>query len=78
MKYIVLELFPEPWIVTNEEEKIPLFNLKEAYLQARECQQGMVVPLEPRLLEDIREAWYKSIDSYTHKILGKYIVDESD
>lgn len=38
MTYIVLELFPEPFILT--------------------CQQGIVVPLESNLMQDLWRCWY--------------------
>lgn len=58
--YIVLELFnfDYPTIVTDETGKPKIYeHLLDAETESKECQQGMVVPLEPHLinlLKDIR------------------------
>ena len=60
MAYIVIETFDYnfPTIVTDENGMPKMYNdLNEAEKEARECQRGMVVPLEPHLiniLKDIR------------------------
>jgi hypothetical protein len=60
MKYIVLELFPAPWIVTNKHGEQYLFeDLELAKEKAEECQQGMVVPLNPNLINQIEELGLK-------------------
>lgn len=60
MKYIVLELFPSPWIVTNKHGEQYLFeDLELAKEKAEECQQGMVVPLNPNLINQIEELGLK-------------------
>ena len=42
--YIVIELFPEPCIVTNENGAIKYFEfMNEAFEEAQKCQRGMVV-----------------------------------
>ena len=42
--YIVIELIPEPCIVTNENGQIKYFDyMDEAYVEARDCQRGIVV-----------------------------------
>lgn len=57
MKYIVLELFPSPWIVTNEHGEQYLFeDLELAKDKADECQQGMVVPLDRKLMYNIEDS----------------------
>lgn len=73
MKYIVLELFPTPWIVCDEEGKIPLYDLKTAQQQANECQQGMVVPMNPRLMDEITEVLYQPTEYFVKKLFGKYV-----
>lgn len=56
MKYIVLELFPTPWIVTNDHGEQYLFeDLELAKELADECQQGMVVPLDTDLMYKIEQ-----------------------
>lgn len=58
MNYIVLELFPEPYIVQNSEGNVFIFEDKAlAKQQAEECQQGMVVPLSQNLMDDIIHAY---------------------
>lgn len=46
MTYIIIELFPEPFILTNMDGEIWKTDLETAYELAAECQQGMVVPIE--------------------------------
>lgn len=42
--YIVIELFPEPYIVTDENGKVMYFDfMNEAFEEAQKCQKGMVV-----------------------------------
>lgn len=67
MTYIVLELFPIPWIVTNEHgEPYQFENLELAKEKAEECQQGMVVPLTQSLMDDIEEGalYCDTFDNY--------------
>lgn len=56
MTFIVLELFPEPYILTNMDGEIWKTDLETAKELAEECQQGMVVPLTQSLMDDIEEA----------------------
>lgn len=59
MTYIVLELFPEPYIVQNFEGKVWITShLDVAKNLASECQQGMVVPLDTNLMQDLWSCWY--------------------
>lgn len=54
MNYIVLELFPEPYVVqTIEGTPWIIEDLDLAKQQAEECQQGMVVPLDTALIENL-------------------------
>lgn len=56
MNYIVLELFPEPYVVqTIEGTPWIVEDLNLAKQQAAECQQGMVVPLDTNLIDTIEE-----------------------
>lgn len=67
MNYIVLELFPEPYIVQNFEGKVWITtDLELAKELAEECQQGMVVPLTQSLMDDIEEGALhcNSFDNY--------------
>lgn len=50
MTYIVLELFPEPFILTNMDGEIWKTDLETAKKLADECQQGMIVPLDKELM----------------------------
>lgn len=56
MTFIVLELFPEPYILTNMDGEIWKTDLETAKELAENCQQGMVVPLTQSLMDDIEEA----------------------
>ena len=58
MTYIVLELFPEPFILTNMDGEVWKTDLETAKELAKECQQGMVVPLESNLMQDLWSCWY--------------------
>ena len=65
MNYIVLELFPEPYIVQNSEGNVFIFEDKAlAKQQAEECQQGMVVPLDTQLISNLEwiYAYQKNIE----------------
>lgn len=66
MTYIILELFPEPFIVTNMDGEIWKTDLETAKEVARECQQGMVVPLTQNLMNDIEKGalYCDSFDNY--------------
>lgn len=67
MNYIVLELFPEPYIVQNFEGKVWITtDLELAKELAEDCQQGMVVPLTQSLMDDIEEGalYCDSFDNY--------------
>lgn len=55
MTYIVLELFPEPSIVTNMDGEVWKTDLETAKEIASECQQGMVVPLDTDLINRIEQ-----------------------
>lgn len=56
MNYIVLELFPEPYIVQNFEGKVWITSeLELAKELAEDCQQGMVVPLDKDLINRIEQ-----------------------
>ena len=57
MTYIVLELFPEPSIITNMDGEIWKTDLETAKELAENCQQGMVVPLSQNLMDDIIHAY---------------------
>lgn len=42
--YIVIELWPEPCIVTNEDGSVMYFEyMNDAFEEAQKCQRGMVV-----------------------------------
>lgn len=64
MTYIVLELFPEPFILTNMDGEIWKTDLETAKELALECQQGMVVPLDVDLIRNIElvYAYQKNIE----------------
>lgn len=67
MNYIVLELFPEPYIVQNFEGKVWITShLDVAKELASECQQGMVVPLTQGLIDDIEKGalYCDTFDNY--------------
>lgn len=68
MTFIVLELFPEPYILTNMDGEIWKTDLATAKELAEECQQGMVVPLDVELMYDVVEAFGKPI-SKEHTII---------
>jgi len=55
MTYIVLELFPEPFILTNMNGEVWKTDLETAKELALECQQGMVVPLDVDLVDRIEQ-----------------------
>lgn len=55
MTYIVLELFPEPSIVTNMDGEIWKTDLETAKELAENCQQGMVVPLDTEFVNRIEQ-----------------------
>lgn len=62
MNYIVLELFPEPYIVQNFEGKVWITSYLELAKElAEDCQQGMVVPLNVKLMYDVVKAFGKPI-----------------
>jgi hypothetical protein len=57
MQYVVIEYFGEPELVKDEEGKVKQFdNVSEATDEARECQNGIVVPLSTTLMNTINEA----------------------
>lgn len=65
MNYIVLELFPEPYIVTNLEGKVWITShLDVAKELASDCQQGMVIPLDTALIGNLEwiYAYQKNIE----------------
>lgn len=72
MTYIILELFPEPFIVTNMDGEIWKTDLATAREVAENCQQGMVVPIDPQLISDIEHAYITDKGS----CLTKYIRSE--
>ena len=48
--YIVLELFPEPRVVTDEEGKVKYFDwMDEAFQEAKNCQDGLVINIASRV-----------------------------
>lgn len=55
MTYIVLELFPEPFILTNMDGEVWKTDLETAKELSKECQQGMVVPLDIDLVNKIEQ-----------------------
>lgn len=68
--YIVIELFnfEYPTIVTDEEGKPKMFEyLLDAEKEASECQKGMVVPLEPHLINILKDI---------RGFINSYIVEE--
>lgn len=73
MTYIILELFPQPAIVTNMDGEIWQTDFKTAINIANECQQGMVVPLNPRLMDEITEVLYQPTEYFVKKLFGKYV-----
>lgn len=64
MNYIVLELFPEPFILTNMDGEVWKTDLETAKELAEECQQGMVVPLDAALIRNLEwiYAYQKNIE----------------
>lgn len=58
MNYIVLELFPEPCIVTNMDGEVWKTDLKTARELASECQEGMVVPLDTQFIGKVLGSRY--------------------
>ena len=49
MQYVVMEKFPEPYLITNEEGSVIIFDShKEADKVAQELQDGQVVQLTLR------------------------------
>lgn len=49
MQYVVMEKFPEPYLITNEEGNVIIFDShKEADKIAQELQDGQVVQLTLR------------------------------
>lgn len=64
MTYIILELFPEPFIVTNMDGEIWKTDLETAKEVAENCQQGMVVPLDTNLINNLEwiYAYQKNIE----------------
>ena len=72
MTYIILELFPEPFIVTNMDGEIWKTDLATAKEVAENCQQGMVVPLCPQLISDLGKIFLSTKEWNTSVILDKY------
>lgn len=57
MQYVIIEYFGEPMLVTDESGSVKMFdNWSDAKDEARECQNGIVVPLDPQLMEIISDA----------------------
>ena len=52
MTYIILELFPEPFIVTNMDGEVWKTHYEVAANLAEECQQGMIVPLNVEIVNE--------------------------
>ena len=52
MTYIILELFPEPFIITNMDGEVWKTNYEVAASLAEECQQGMIVPLNVEIVNE--------------------------
>lgn len=72
MTYIILELFPTPFIVTNVDGEVWKTDLTTAKEVVENCQQGMVVPLDPQLMKDIEHAYITDKGS----CLTQYIKNE--
>jgi hypothetical protein len=46
MQYIVIELFPTPFVVTDQEGESKIFeSFTDAESEASDCQKGLVVPI---------------------------------
>lgn len=76
MTYIVLELFPQPYIIQNLEGEVWITtDLDLAKETAEECQKGMVVPLDTALIGNLEwiYAYQKNIEETI-----KYYVDEQN
>lgn len=73
MTFIVLELFPEPYILTNMDGEIWKTDLETAKELAEECQQGMVVPLDTGLIENLEwiYVYQKNIEENIRCYVGK-------
>ena len=71
MVFIVLELFPEPFIVTNMDGEIWKTDLETAKELAEECQQGMVVPLDTNLISNLE--WIYAYQKYIEKAIKCYV-----
>jgi len=57
MQYIVIEYFGQPTIVSDETGEVKMFNdYTDATDEARECQNGIVVPLSSKLMGALAEA----------------------
>lgn len=78
MTFIVLELFPEPYILTNMDGEIWKTDLETAKELAEECQQGMVVPLNTNLITEIQGLLREPTELYIHNIFEKYDFNEQD
>lgn len=52
MTYIILELFPEPFIVNSMDGKVWKTNYEVATNLAEECQQGTIVPLNVEIVNE--------------------------
>ena len=72
MTYIILELFPTPFIVTNMDGEVWKADLETAREVAENCQQGMVVPLYEKLMMDLDNIFNATHDPITERILKKY------
>lgn len=71
MTFIVLELFPEPFILTNMDGEIWKTDLETAKELAEECQQGMVVPLDTGLID--RLEWVYAYQKNIEEIIKCYV-----
>lgn len=46
MNYLVIELFPTPHIITDEEGTVKYFNTGiEAFKESQQCQDGIVIEI---------------------------------
>lgn len=75
MNYIVLELFPTPLIITDLDGEVKTFDLKSAKELARQCQEGMIVPLYKDLMIDLFSCWYDNKNKKISLRLNKYFND---
>lgn len=71
MTFIVLELFPEPYILTNMDGEIWKTDLETAKELAEECQQGMVVPLDTELINRIE--WVYAYQKNIEEVIKCYV-----